>query len=95
QDPKNSLNYVVKCITTNNDNGNVFEEPHSVSSPAPYQSTFNIPLNAVSISPSKIVIPIQTTTSNGSYWIKLWLPQPNSNEMYITFSKKVAFYGDG
>lgn len=95
QNPNNALNYKIELITTDNTNGNIFEEPHSVSSPSPYQSSFNIPLNASSISPGKIVIPLTNDTSDGSYWIKLWLPQPNSSTMYITFSQRVFGFGDG
>lgn len=96
QNPQNVLHYVVNFTTTNLDNGDAFVEPHSVSGPTPV-GTFNIPLNAVTISGNKVVVPLQNTTGTGSYWLKFWLPQPGSNSsaMYVTFCVKNASYADG
>lgn len=96
QNPQNVLHYVVNFTTTNLDNGDTFVEPHSVSGPTPV-GTFSIPLNAVTISGNKVVVPLQNTTGPGSYWLKFWLPQPGSNSsaMYVTFCFKNASYADG
>jgi hypothetical protein len=94
QAPQNVLHYAVNFTTTNLDNGDSFVEPHSVSGPTP-GGTFNIPLNAVPITGSKVVVPLQTTTGSGSYWLKFWLPQPGSSIMYVTFCVKNNSYADG
>jgi hypothetical protein len=96
QDPQNVVHYVVNFTTTNLDNGDTFVEPHNVSGPTPV-GTFNIPLNAVTISGGKVVVPLQSTTGSGSYWLKFWLPQAgaNASKMYVTFCVKNASYSDG
>lgn len=94
QIPTNLLHRKVSFTTTNLDNGDVFDEPYFVTGPTP-GGTFNIPLNALSIVGNKVVIPLQTTTGWGSYWLKVWLPQPESKVMYITFAQKSSSMSDG
>ena len=94
QNPANVLHRKVSFTTTNLDNGDVFDEPYNVSGPTP-GGTFNIPLNAVSIVGNKVVVPLQTTTGWGSYWLKFWLPQPGAKVMYVTFAQKNASMADG
>ena len=90
----NSIAYKVNFTTTNLSNGNPFVEPHTVVGPTP-AGTFNIALNGVSLAGSKVVVPLQTTTGAGSYWLKFWLPQPGSSVMYITFAIKTNGVSDG
>jgi hypothetical protein len=94
QNPINVINYPVNFTTTNLSNGNTFVEPHTVAGPIP-SGTFNIPLNGINLAGSKVVVPLQTTTGAGSYWLKFWLPQPGSSVMYITFSIKTNGVADG
>jgi hypothetical protein len=92
QNPENVLNYVVNFTTTNVSDGQIFEEPHTVSGP---NGAFTIPLNAVSISGSKIVVPLTTNTAPGAYYLKLHLPQPGSSKFYVTFAQKNNSMADG
>ncbi len=94
QSPQNVVNYEIEFTTTNLDNGDTFIEPHTVSGPTPVGS-FSIPLNAISITGNKVVVPLQTTTGSGSYWLKFWLPQPGSSKLYVTFAVKNNSYADG
>ncbi|MEK6829303.1 MAG: hypothetical protein AABY15_04185 [Nanoarchaeota archaeon] len=94
QAPINVLHREVNFTTTNLLNGEVFVEPHTVSGPTP-QGTFNIPLNGVNIVGSKTVIPLQSTTGQGSYWLKIHKPQPGSSTLYITFAQKNSAMADG
>ncbi len=94
QNPQNVLNHVVEFSTTDLLNGNTFEEPHYVSSPTP-GGTFNINLGAFSLSSNKMVVPLSTNTSQGSYWLKLHKSQPNSSMMYVTFAQKNSSMADG
>lgn len=90
----NSIAKKVTFTTTNLDNGDIFVEPHTVSGPTP-AGTFNIPLNGINLGTNKFVVPLQTTTGAGSYWLKFWLPQPNSSIMYVTFCIKTNGVADG
>jgi len=90
----NSIAKKVTFKTTNLDNGVIVVEPHTVSGPTPV-GTFNIPLNGISIGTNKFVVPLQTTTGAGTYWLKFWLPQPNSSIMYVTFCIKTNGVADG
>lgn len=94
QNPANVVHRKVAFTTTNLDNGDIFDEPHFVNGPTPV-GAFNIPLNGVSIVGNKVVVPLQTTTGWGSYWLKFWLPQPGSKIMYVTFAQKNASMADG
>lgn len=97
QNPESVFNFQVQFNTTNINNGNSFSEFYNVSQPTAFQTTFQIPFNFNIISPNKIAIPLQSQTGLGSFWIKLWLPQPSSNKMFITFCVKVnnSLYPDG
>jgi len=90
----NSIARKVSFKTINTDNGDIIIEPHTVSGPTP-AGTFNIPLNGASIGTNKYVVPLQTTTGLGSYWLKFWLPQPDSDIMYVTFCIKNNSMADG
>lgn len=94
QNPANVVHRKVTFNTTNLSNGDIFDEPYFVNGPTP-GGTFNIPLNGVGIVGNKVVVPIQTTTGWGSYWLKFWLPQPGSKIMYVTFAQKNASMADG
>jgi len=94
ENPINVINYKVNFTTTNLKNGDTFIEPHTASGPVPIGS-FNIALNASTISGNKVLVPLQTTTAPGSYWLKFWLPQPNSSVMYVTFAQKNLSMADG
>ena len=82
----------VNFTTTNLDNGNLFTEPHTVSGPT---GSFIVPINAVPIGGSKLVIPLTSNTSQGANYLKLHLPQPNSSIFYITFCVKNNEMQDG
>lgn len=90
----NSIAKKVTFTTTNLDNGDFFVEPHTVAGPTP-AGTFTIPLNGINLGTNKFVVPLQTTTGAGSYWLKFWLPQPNSSIMYVTFCIKTNGVADG
>ncbi len=90
--PQNALNFSVEFTTTNLDNGQPFVEPFVVTGP---NGSFNIPLNAVAYGGTKIFIPLTTNTSNGASYLKIWLPQPSNDKMYITFCIKASQMNDG
>jgi len=90
--PQNALNRSVTFTTTNLDNGTPFSEPFIVTGPT---GSFNNPLNIVTYGGNKILIPLTTNTSEGANYLKIWLPQPSSNKMYITFAKKANSMSDG
>lgn len=94
ENPSSILNYNVKFKTTNPENKEVFIESFNVSGPTP-SGSFKMPLNFISLSPSKLVVPLQSNVKPGSYWLKFWFPQPESNVMYITFCQKNPFMADG
>jgi hypothetical protein len=89
--PENVYNRKISFITNNLSNGEVFIEPHTATGPS---GIFNIPLNAIT-SGSKVFIPLSNTSSNGSYYLKVHLPQPGSSELYITFAQKNNSMADG
>lgn len=90
--PQNVLNFSVKFTTTNLDSGTVFSEPFIVTGPS---GSFNNALNYTTNGSNKIFIPLTTNTTNGANYLKIWLPQPNSDKIYITFAKKASSMADG
>jgi hypothetical protein len=94
QDPATVVNYKVEFTTLNLDNGDPFDEPHTITGPAPGGS-FNQPLNPININSSKTVVPLSTSTALGSYFLKFHKPQPNSSTMFVTFAQKNASMADG
>lgn len=90
--PQNAKNFKVNFTTNNLDNGTQFAESFIVSGP---NGSFNVPLNAVTNGNTKVMIPLTSNTSEGANYLKIWLPQPSSNTLYITFSKKASSMKDG
>lgn len=93
--PANALNKKIKFTTTNLDNGTIFIEPFEVTGP---NGSFNVPLNAVNYSGlggKKVFIPLTTNTSEGANYLKIHLPQPGSDTLYVTFAKKHSVMADG
>lgn len=82
----------VEFTTTNIDFAIEFEEPHVVSGP---NGAFNVPLNAINIGGSKVVVPLTSSSSQGAHYLKFHFPQPNSSEFYVTFAQKNNNMADG
>lgn len=92
QSPGSILNFNVEFTTTDLSNGNLFSEPHTVSGPT---GSFTNPLNAVTITGNKVVVPLTSNTSQGSYYLKFHLPQPSASKFYVTFAQKNSNLSDG
>jgi len=82
----------VEFTTTNVDFAIQFVEPHTVNGP---NGAFTVPLNAINIGGSKVVVPLSSNSAQGAYYLKFHLPQPGSSEFYVTFAQKNNNMTDG
>jgi hypothetical protein len=84
QSPVTVYNKKITFSTTDLSNGTSFIEPHLVNMETGYQ------FNPITIG-SRILVPMTSNVSIGSYWIIFHLPpNPGSSDMYVTFARKTA-----
>lgn len=83
-------------FTTKDANGDIFNEPHTIDGPT---GSFNNPLNLKVVTGNihgpVVVIPLNSKSSSGAYFLKFHLPQPSSSVMFVTFCEKSDKVKDG